>query len=102
MKNKGLAPKELNKELAKRCGYYYYEIEDVLNSLFEYIEESLSKDIPVRLKNIGVLYTKKQKPRTLVNFHTKKPYITNPRVNVKFDITTTLLNNLNPNHTKVE
>lgn len=102
MKNKGLSPKELNKELAKRCGYYHYEIEDVLTCLFSYIQESLSKNVPVRLKDIGVLYTKKQKPRTLVNFQTKEPYITNPRVNVKFDITTTLLNHLNPNHTKVE
>lgn len=102
MKNKGLAPKELNKELAKRCGYYFYEIDDVLGCLFEYMEESFAKGVPVRLKNIGVLYPYKPKQRLFCNLQTGEKYYQEPRTRVKFDITTTLLNNLNPNNIKIE
>lgn len=98
---KGLSPKDLNKELAKRCGYYYYEIDDVLSCLFQYMEESFAKGIPVRLKNIGTLYSYSLPVREFTNLQTGEKYSQKPRLKVKFDITTTLLNNLNPDSIRV-
>ena len=65
---------ELNKLIADECGYYLYEVEDVMNAFAEVLAREVKNDKIVRVRGIGAFRKRSSRPRTFRSAITGKTY----------------------------